>query len=236
VFDVGTSADLMRRSWVEVARRKRLRGLERRLVDVVRRAQQDRGLDADTYAQLFERVNELGEGLEALLGNPLAEMPHEPEARFVSYVEGWLQAREPAEGAGSVRREPAAGAGAWPVGAGPGGASSAVPGVRDVVHVVAAVAEAAARVEVASVLRGVPVDERGLGGVSDMDGEAAADYASVRDELREDAYADALGELDPEERARVRRARGRRPRKRRVVQRFSPARELPAHDDDDRPF
>jgi hypothetical protein len=70
-----------------------------------------------------------------------------------------------------------------------------------------------------------------------MDGEAAADYASVRDELREDAYADALGELDPEERAGVRRARGRRPRKRMVVQRFSPARELPAHeDDDDRPF
>jgi hypothetical protein len=105
VFDVGTSADLMRRSWVEVARRKRLRGLERRLVDVVRRAQQDRGLDADTYAQLFERVNELGEGLEALLGNPLAEMPHEPEARFVSYVEGWLQAREPAEAAADTRKE-----------------------------------------------------------------------------------------------------------------------------------
>lgn len=82
-FDVGSTADLMRSAWVEMDRRLRLRALQDRLMATW---QED--------PQLMEKVGELGEGLEALLGNPLAEAPREPEAVFVAYVERWLEDQE----------------------------------------------------------------------------------------------------------------------------------------------
>lgn len=93
-FDVGSSADLMRNAWTEAARRRRLRSLEQRLVAVVRAAQKDPGVDEEAYGALYGRVNELGEGLQALQGNPLAVAPAEPEGRFVAFVERWLEDRE----------------------------------------------------------------------------------------------------------------------------------------------
>lgn len=81
-FDPGSTVDLLRSAWAEVDRRAGLRSLQDRLV----------ALEPDP--EWDEKIGELGEGLEAFLGNPLARAPREPEGEFTAYVEWWLQQAE----------------------------------------------------------------------------------------------------------------------------------------------